>query len=119
MSESKASISDLTLLVKTFVDERDWSQFHSPRNLATALSVEAAELLEPFQWLASDGAIELKPETVRAVTTEIADVFAYLLLLADKLNIDLADALQEKMVSNNEKYPADLVRGNAKKYSEY
>lgn len=119
MKSNTKNIPELTQLLRDFASVRDWDQFHTPRNLATALSVEAAELLEPFQWLTSDATSELASEMLQSVAGEMADVFAYLLLLADKLNVDLADALQEKILANNEKYPADLVRGSSKKYTEY
>ena len=112
-------LPELTQLLRDFANARDWAQFHTPRNLATALSVEAAELLEPFQWMPGDSPNELSPDVLQSVTNEMADVFAYLLLLADKLNVDLSVALQAKVVANNEKYPVELVRGSSKKYSEY
>lgn len=105
--------------IRTFVEERDWDPFHSPKNLATALAVEAAELLEPFQWLKSGTPEELGAEKLAAVRHELADVLIYLVRLADKLDVDLAAAAQEKMEINREKYPADKVRGDARKYSDY
>jgi len=98
--------------LRHFADERDWDQFHSAKNLAIALSVEAAELLEHFQWTetAADSA---------KVRAELADVLLYLIRLADKLNIDLAAAGREKIVLNARKYPADQARGSSKKYTEY
>jgi NTP pyrophosphatase (non-canonical NTP hydrolase) len=105
--------------IRTFVNERDWDQFHSPKNLATALAVEAAELLEPFQWLRSGTPEELGPEKLAAVRHEMADVLIYLVRLADKLEVDLAAAAQEKMELNRDKYPADKVRGDSRKYSDY
>ena len=115
-------VSDLVALrdqIRTFVDERDWDQFHSPKNLAAALSVEAAELLEPFQWLHVGDAAELGPGKLAHVAHEMADVLTYLVRLADKLDIDLMAAVAEKMALNRAKYPADKVRGDARKYSEY
>jgi len=114
--------SDLTRLrdlVRTFVDERDWDQFHTPKNLASALSVEAAELLEHFQWLQHGRIDELGPDKLVQVRHEMADVLVYLVRLADKLDVDLFAAVQEKMVLNREKYPAEQVRGDARKYYEY
>jgi len=105
---SRGELTTLRDLIRTFVAERDWDQFHTPKNLATALSVEAAELLEPFQWL--------KREHVRL---EMADVLVYLVRLADKLDVDLAAAVTEKMALNRAKYPADKARGDARKYTEY
>jgi NTP pyrophosphatase (non-canonical NTP hydrolase) len=106
-------------LVREFVDERDWDQFHTPKNLSSALAVEAAELLEHFQWLQNGRAEELGEDKLREVRHEMADVLVYLVRLADKLDVDLMAAVQEKMVLNRAKYPADQVRGDARKYSEY
>jgi dCTP diphosphatase len=106
-------------LVRTFVNERDWDQFHTPKNLSAALSVEAAELLEHFQWLHTGVAEELGPERLVQVRHEMADVLVYLVRLADKLDVDLGAAVEEKMVLNRAKYPADKVRGDARKYDQY
>ncbi len=114
--------NDLTLIrdtVRTFVDERDWDQFHTPKNLSSALSVEAAELLEHFQWLQTGAAAELGSDKLREVRHEMADVLVYLVRLADKLDVDLGAAVEEKMVLNRAKYPADKVRGDMRKYDEY
>jgi NTP pyrophosphatase (non-canonical NTP hydrolase) len=112
-------LAQLRDLVRQFVDERDWDQFHTPKNLSAALSVEAAELLEHFQWLQTGGAGELGEDKLRAVRHEMADVLVYLVRLADKLDVDLMAAVSEKMVLNRAKYPADQVRGDARKYNEY
>lgn len=112
-------LQQLRELVRRFVDERDWDQFHTPKNLASALTVEAAELLEHFQWLQNGRAEELGPDKLREVRHEMADVLVYLVRLADKLDVDLLAAVQDKMVLNRAKYPADLVRGDARKYYEY
>jgi NTP pyrophosphatase (non-canonical NTP hydrolase) len=109
----------LRALVRAFVDERDWDQFHTPKNLASALTVEAAELLEHFQWLQSGCAEELGAAKLVEVRHEMADVLVYLVRLADKLDVDLVAAVEEKMVLNRAKYPAELVRGDARKYYEY
>lgn len=106
-------------MVRVFVQERDWDQFHTPKNLACALSVEVAELLEHFQWLAQGQAAELGTEGMQQVRHEMADVLVYLVRLADKLEVDLGAAVQEKMVLNRAKYPAELVRGDARKYDRY
>ena len=117
-----AALGDLACLretVRQFVDERDWDQFHTPKNLASALTVEAAELLEHFQWLQHGRADELGPDKLKEVRHEMADVLVYLVRLADKLDVDLVAAVQEKMVLNRAKYPAEQVRGDARKYYEY
>ncbi|GGD93632.1 nucleotide pyrophosphohydrolase [Caballeronia grimmiae] len=124
MNESDASKATSELMamrdvLREFVRERDWSRFHSPKNLAAALSVEASELLEPFTWLATGDKIELDDAKLRAVRHEMADVLAYLIMLADSLDVDLHGALLEKMAINRVKYPVHKVRGDARKYSEY
>jgi NTP pyrophosphatase (non-canonical NTP hydrolase) len=106
-------------MLREFVRERDWSRFHSPKNLAAALSVEASELLEPFTWLASGGKSELDEAKLQAIRHEMADVLAYLVMLADSLDVDLHRALIEKMALNRSKYPAHKVKGDARKYTEY
>jgi dCTP diphosphatase len=114
--------NDLTTIrdtVRTFVTERDWDQFHTPKNLACAMSVEAAELLEHFQWLQSGSKEELGDAKLEQVGHEMADVLVYLVRLADKLGVDLGAAVEEKMALNRAKYPADVVRGDARKYDEY
>ena len=114
--------SDLTTIrdtVRTFVTERDWDQFHTPKNLSSALCVEAAELLEHFQWLNKGTADELGEAKLAQVRQEMADVLVYLVRLADKLDVDLGAAVEEKMILNRAKYPADKVRGDARKYHEY
>jgi NTP pyrophosphatase (non-canonical NTP hydrolase) len=108
----------LTLLrdeLRRFAADRDWDQFHSPKNLASALSVEAAELLEPFQWLSEEQSRQLTPEQSVAVREEMADVLLYLVRLADKLDVDLAEAAREKMGRNAVRYPVEKARGSSRK----
>lgn len=112
-------LSRLRELAREFVAERDWDKFHTPKNLAAALSVEAAELLENFQWLASGERAELTEARMQQVRHELADVLFYLIRLADRLDVDLMQALDEKMALNRARYPADKVRGDARKYNEY
>jgi NTP pyrophosphatase (non-canonical NTP hydrolase) len=112
-------LTQLRDLVREFVDERDWDQFHTPKNLASALSVEAAELLEHFQWLHHGRKEELGEARLVEVSHEMADVLVYLVRLADKLDVDLMAAVREKMVLNRAKYPAEQVRGDARKYDQY
>ena len=104
--------------LRAFAAARDWDQFHSPKNLAMALSVEAGELLETFQWLSEDQSRHLPPEVLAAASDEVADVLLYLIRLCDKLQIDPIVAANRKLVANGEKYPADKARGNSKKYTE-
>jgi NTP pyrophosphatase (non-canonical NTP hydrolase) len=105
--------------LRSFADERDWDQFHAPKNLAMALIVEAAEVVEHFQW--QDVAREpvLSPEKRVAIGAELADVLFYLVRLADRLDIDLGTAAADKLAANAAKYPAHRVRGSARKYDEY
>ncbi len=105
--------------IRQFTGERDWEQFHTPKNLSMALSVEAAEILELFQWLTPEESTQLKPEKRDALRDEIGDVFIYLLNLADKCGIDPLEAASNKLASNARKYPAEVVKGKALKYSEY
>jgi NTP pyrophosphatase (non-canonical NTP hydrolase) len=118
-AESRNDLLELRDLIREFVSERDWDQFHTPKNLATALSVEASELLEPFQWLVSGEKSELDEAKQTAIRHEMADVLVYLIRLADKMDVDLFQAVVEKMALNRKKYPADKVRGDSRKYSEY
>ena len=105
--------------VRQFVVERDWDQFHSPKNLSMALIVEAAELVEHFQWLTEEQSCNLSPEKLAEVELELADIQIYLISLAEKLKLDLVAAAEKKLVLNARKYPVDKARGNSKKYSEY
>jgi dCTP diphosphatase len=102
-----------------FAAERDWQQFHSPKNLAMALSVEVAELVEQFQWLTEEQSRTLAAERQQRVRLELADVFIYLLRIADALDVDLLQAADEKIALNERKYPVERVRGDARKYDEY
>ncbi|MGI8906446.1 MAG: nucleotide pyrophosphohydrolase [Candidatus Sumerlaeaceae bacterium] len=105
--------------LRAFIAERDWKQFHSPKNLAMALAVEAAELMEPFQWLTEEQSRALPAEKHALVKDELADVLIYLVRLADELNVDLLEAAHAKLGKNRAKYPPDQVRGKALKYNEY
>ena len=105
--------------LKAFARERDWEQFHSPKNLAMALIVEAAELLEHFQWLTPEQSESLDKDKRREVELEMADIFIYLMRMCERLDVDLLEVVEEKIKLNEEKYPADKVRGSAKKYTEY
>lgn len=104
--------------LRTFATDRDWDQFHSPKNLATALNVEAAELLEHFQWLKDEESRNLPDPVRQAVAEEIADVLLYLVRIADKLDVDLVEAARRKIELNAKKYPVELARGNATKHTK-
>lgn len=112
------SLDDLKLRLREFAHERDWEQFHSPKNLAMALIVEAGELVEHFQWLTEAQSQALDAAKREQVALELADVFIYLVRLADRLDVDLLDTAQRKIVLNAQKYPADRVRGSARKADE-
>jgi NTP pyrophosphatase (non-canonical NTP hydrolase) len=112
------SLESLRLALRQFVAERDWDQFHSPKNLAMALSVEASELLEHFQWMPEAESNRLGPEKLNQVREEMADVLIYLVRIADKLGVDLLEASSKKLVVNAKKYPAEMARGSAKKYTD-
>ncbi|AIR03415.1 nucleotide pyrophosphohydrolase [Cedecea neteri] len=101
-----------------FAAARDWDKFHSPKNLSMAMSVEAGELVEIFQWLTDDESRNLSKKQQSRAEEEVADVFLYLLRIADKLNVDLIEVARVKLASNAEKYPINLSCGNAKKYTE-
>jgi len=115
----KNGFADVSHALNAFAEVRDWEQFHSPKNLAMALNVEAGELLEHFQWLTEEASTELGPDKLDEIAKEIADVQIYLIRLADQLGIDILAATEAKMAENEKKYPADAVRGSAKKYTEY
>ena len=112
-------IEELQRRLQAFADERDWNPFHSPKNLAMALVVEAGELAEHFQWLTREESFGLSADKLERVGEELADVFVYLVRLADVLGIDLPAAVDRKIELNEKKYPADRVRGSARKYDEY
>ena len=112
-------LEELKARVRAFVAERDWERFHSPKNLAMALSVEASELVELFQWLSEDESAALDAAQRRRVAEELADVLWFLVRLSDRLDIDLLEAAGRKLAENAKKYPAEKVRGQARKYTEY
>jgi len=113
MNDQQTTIAELRQLVRRFVAERDWRQFHAPKNLSMGLAIEAAELMEHFQWITTDAsrtAVD-EPQRREAVCDELADVLCYLLALANELDVDLTDALVAKMAKNEQKYPAQEYRG--------
>lgn len=116
MSDQHTTIAELRELIGAFVDRRDWQQFHSPKNLAMSLSIEAAELMEHFQWISTEESRRVveEPEEIEQIADELADVFCYVLAMANQLNLDLATAVRHKMAKNEKKYPADQFHGRAK-----
>lgn len=119
MTRPLATLDGLRVALRRFADARDWQQFHTPKNLAMALSVEAAELLEQFQWLTPEQSARLDARRKRAVADEIADVLLYLTRLADVLGIDAVAAARRKIRVNARKYPIRRAKGNARKYNEF
>jgi len=117
-----ATINSIEVLrdrLREFAKERDWDQFHTPKNLSMALIAEAAELVEHFQWVDGNSSHLLEAKVRPSVEEEIADIFIYLVRIADKLDIDLYAAAERKIAINACKYPADKVKGSSKKYTEY
>ena len=112
------SLEQIKHRLRDFAAERDWDQFHSPKNLAMALIVEAAELVEHFQWLTEEQSQTLPPDKLAEVEQEIADIQIYLIRLADKLGVDMEKAVNAKIELNKKKYPAEKVRGSAAKYND-
>src|SRR5215217_397453 len=119
VSVGRNSMDDLRDAINRFIEDRDWDQFHSPKNLAMALSVEVSEIVEHFQWLTEEQSRNLPTEKLVEIKEEIGDVLIYLTELADKLGIDPVEAAKEKVEINAKKYPAELVKGKAAKYTEY
>jgi NTP pyrophosphatase (non-canonical NTP hydrolase) len=113
------SLAELRKRIDQFVQERDWAQFHTPKNLAMAMIVEAAELVEQFQWNTPEESQQLSPEKREAVSHELADTFVYLLRLAEVLEIDLIAAANAKIDLNAKKYPVEKARGSNAKYTNY
>jgi len=113
MNDQTTTVQQLRTLVGDFVDQRDWQQFHSPKNISMALAIEASELMEHFQWITIDASRQLtdNPEKLAAVGEELADVMSYSLAMANTLGIDLAATIEAKMVKNAKKYPVDQFRG--------
>ncbi len=113
------NLDNLTLRLREFADKRDWDQFHSPKNLSMALIAEAAELIEHFQWLTQEQSDNLPADKLKEVEQELADILNYVIRISDKLGIDLIEAANRKIEINEEKYPADAVKGDARKYDKY
>jgi len=113
------SLNDLRARIDAFVEERDWAQFHTPKNLAMAMIVEAAELVEQFQWDTPQESQQLTPEKREAVSHELADTFVYLLRISEVLKIDLIEAANAKIELNAKKYPVEKAKGSNAKYTEY
>ncbi|MEQ6390440.1 nucleotide pyrophosphohydrolase [Bacillaceae bacterium S4-13-58] len=115
MEKQDLTLKDLQKKATKFRDNRDWNQFHNPKDLAISLSLEAAELLENFQWKSSDEAVK---ENIENIKDELADVVIYSLLMADQLDVDLSEAIVRKIKKNEEKYPVEKAKGSNRKYTE-
>ena len=118
-ARAKDSLEQLRVRLARFAAERDWEQFHSPKNLSMALIAECAELVEHFQWLSEAESRSLAPERLEAVRLELADILIFLVRCADRLGIDLIEAANDKIAINEVRYPADRVRGSARRAGEY
>jgi len=112
------NIKQIQKQLSEFASDRDWEQFHTPKNLTMALSVESSELVEIFQWLTPEQSSNLSNKQMKAIEEEVADVAIYLLRLCDVLGVNLSDVVENKIKVNGEKYPVDLSKGNAKKYNQ-
>lgn len=121
MSDKETTLEQLKNKIKKFVKERDWEKFHSPKNLSMSLAIETAELMESFQWLTTEEskAFHLNKSNKKEVREEMADIAIYLLDMCNILNIDLSEAVAEKLLVNSRKYPVELVKGKAHKYPRY
>ncbi len=113
-----SELENIKIKLREFAAERDWDQFHSPKNFSMAMIVECAELVEHFQWLTDEQSKQLSAETLDEVSLEMADILIYLIRLADKLDVDLIESVKRKMVLNAEKYPVDKAKGIATKYNK-
>ena len=113
------TLEQLNEQIESFVTERDWRKFHSPKNLSMAMSIEASEVMEHFQWLTEEESRNIDETKRKEVADELGDVFIYLLRICAELQLDLVESAALKLRKNGEKYPADIVRGSSKKYTEY
>jgi dCTP diphosphatase len=112
-ADDRTTVAELRTLMRQFVDERDWNQFHTPKNLAMSLAIEAGELMEHFQWLTPEASrgVAADPQKRAAAGEELADVLCYLLALANQLGLDVSQTMHDKMQKNRAKYPAEQFRG--------
>ena len=118
-ADERSTFTELQAALQTFAEARDWEQFHTPKNLSMALAGECAEVVEHFQWLTPEASAALSDDKRAAVALELADVFIYTLRLADVLDVDLLTATQSKMRINEQRYPAERVRGDARRADEW
>jgi len=118
MTQNESSLIELQKKIRKFCDDRDWDQFHNPKDLSISLSLEAAELLEHFQWKDNKEIAKYVEKNKSEIAEEVADVFYWVLLISNKLNIDLPKAFEDKMKKNEAKYPIEKARSSHKKYTE-
>lgn len=118
MGKDAQELDELKQVLRKFAADRDWNQFHSPKNLSMALTVETAELLERFQWLTEEASCRPGAIDLAKIREELVDIFIYLMRIADKLDISLIEAAREKIRANEQKYPVEKSRGSSKKYTE-
>lgn len=116
---SKTSLEDLQKMIRKFCDDRNWGQFHNPKDLAISLSLESAEVLEHFQWMNDDEMEIHSKEKKEDIAEELADVFYWTLLISNKLDIDLVESFMKKMAKNESKYPVEKAKNSHKKYTEF
>jgi NTP pyrophosphatase (non-canonical NTP hydrolase) len=119
--DKETTVEELKKLVAKFRDERNWKKYHKPKDLAISINIEAAELLEHFQWKTDEKINEMlkNKEKVKQISEELADIIDYCLSFADVMNIDISEALKKKIEENKKKYPVEKIKGNYKKYTEY
>lgn len=115
---NQVSLDELQSIIRQFIDERDWDQFHNPKDLAISLALEAAEVMEHFQWKSAEEMTEHVKKNKTDVGDELADVLYWVILLANKIDVDLIDAFKRKMQQNQAKYPVEKAKGNHKKYTQ-
>ncbi len=117
-NDKTTTVEDLKQSMKTFVNERDWGQFHSPKNLAMAMAIEAGELMEHFQWVTTEESFKVLEDKKEEIENELADVVAYVLSMCNFYDIDLTEAFERKKKHNQEKYPVEKCSGKSTKYTE-
>ena len=118
MGCKKMDLEKIKEIIRKFANDRDWNKFHTPKNLSMALSVEASELVEIFQWLSQEESKNINSKDIQNVKDEVADILIYLIRITDKLDIDLEEAVLEKIKKNSDKYPVEVSKGNAVKYNK-
>ena len=119
MGDENTTLEELKSRTAKFIRERDWEQFHTPKNLSMSIAIEAAELMEHFQWMTEEQSTTLSPEELDEIGEEMADIVLYSLSLCNQLGLDLSESVMNKLAKNAEKYPREKVRGKSHKYTYY